>query len=103
MAKSTPFISTKPLDIVAFSFTGLTLMLVILYSLIVWTALSGYAPFFPGLNLTLAFNTNGYNLLFVQGTRNQKGFGFIVKDGIRIWKYKRLSDGQREEIQIYPD
>ena len=103
MAKGIPFISTKPLDIVAFSMTGFFILIVALYSIIIWTTISGFAPLYPGLNFNLAFNVSGYNMLVTQGIRDQKGYGLMLKDGIRIWKYKRLADGQREEIQLYPN
>ena len=96
MNKETPFISTTPLDILAVTFTALTVLTIAIYLFIAATIISIYCPF------KLNFRAKGYAILITKRSFPKSGYGIMFRNGIKIWKYKKDNKGITSEAQIFP-
>ncbi|MBU4477903.1 MAG: hypothetical protein KKH34_02285 [Candidatus Omnitrophica bacterium] len=96
MNKETPFISTTPLDILAVTFTALTVLTVSIYLFIAATIISIYCPF------KLDFRVKGYAILITKRSFPKTGYGIMFRHGIKIWKYQKNNNGITSEVQIFP-
>ena len=95
MRKNIPFISTTPLDIIAFLFCGLFVLNCFFFTVIAATALSYWVP------IKLDFNIYGYDILITKKSFPQTGYGIMLKNGIKIWSYQKLSRLETTERQLF--
>ncbi len=95
MHKSTPFITTTPLDIIAILFCGIFLLNCLFFTVIIITVASYWLP------VKIEFNVHGYDILITKKTFPQTGYGIMFKDRIKIWSYNKISCGQTSEQQLF--
>lgn len=95
MRKNIPFISTTLIDIIAILLCGLFLLNCFFFTVITATALSYWSP------IRLDFNIYGYDLLITRKSLPRTGYGIMVKNGIKIWRYQKLSRHETTERQLF--
>lgn len=95
MSKNTSFISTTPLDLIAMFFCGIFILNCFFFTLIAAAGVSYWLP------VKIEFNTHGYNILATKKAYPQTGYGIMLKKGIKIWSYQKLSRAQTIEQQLF--
>lgn len=95
MKKSTPFIATAPLDILAIIFCALFLLNCLFFSVIITTVVSYWLP------IKVEFDIHGYDILITKKSFPQNGYGIMFKGNFKIWHYSKLSLGQIREQKLF--
>ena len=93
--KSTSFISTTPLDIIAIFFCAIFLLNCLFFTVIITSVASYWLP------VKIEFNVHGYNLLVTKKSFPQTGYRIMIRNGIKIWRYQKLSRLETTEEQLF--
>ncbi len=94
--RQTSFISTTPLDILAFGMMTLMAFAAVIAIVTLFSLISS------AYDINVNIDSHGYDLLITKDTISRKGFGFMLKDGLQVWKYNEVRNGDRKETLVFP-
>lgn len=95
MRKNSAFTFLNPLDVAAILFCIIFILNCLFFSVIITTVASYWLP------IKIEFNTHGYTVLATKKSFPQDGYGLMLKNGIKIWRYQKLSQAQITEEQLF--
>ncbi|MBI4845746.1 MAG: hypothetical protein HY810_04645 [Candidatus Omnitrophica bacterium] len=96
MRKDTPYISTMPLDLLAFVFVSLSLITCSMYLFIAANIFCQYSP------INIKVKTEGYAILITKKSLPHSGYGIMLRNGFQLWQYQKQKNNEKSETRIFP-
>ena len=94
--RSTPFVATAPLDILAGVFFMLSLFSVFLGICII------SAVTFAALDIDVYLDYKGYDIMMLKSGALPRGFGINFAPGFEVWRYIENGPDGKIEFRLHP-